>query len=181
MKRKTFLFVGVVVLSVLALTSIAMTRPNLPAQHDQPATGLVQAVRQATEPFKNVAAAEEAGYGMFMGCVSGPQEGAMGVHYPNGNLVGDGALDPMAPEALIYEVKNGQYSLVGVEFIVLADDWNANNPSPPVLMGQVFNLVGSPNRYGLPAFYELHVWAWKPNPNGVFSDWNTTVTCEHYH
>jgi hypothetical protein len=60
------------------------------------------------------------------------------------------------------------------------DDWNANNDSPPVLMGQVFNYVGSPNRYGMPSFYELHVWAWKTNPNGVFADWNPNVSCEGY-
>jgi hypothetical protein len=70
--------------------------------------------------------------------------------------------------------------LVAVEYLVLADDWNANNASPPVLMGQVFNYNGSPNRYGMPAFYELHVWAWKNNPNGVFADWNPGVSCERY-
>ena len=31
---------------------------------------------------------------------------------------------------------------------------------------------------GLPAFYELHVWAWRDNPKGVFADWNTRVSCE---
>jgi hypothetical protein len=24
------------------------------------------------------------------------------------------------------------------------------------------------NRYGLPAFYELHAWLWKDNPIGLF-------------
>jgi hypothetical protein len=104
----------------------------------------------------------------------------MGIHYPNGSLIGDGALDPTKPEVLVYEVTNGRYSLVAVEYIVLADDWNANHSSPPVLMGQVFHYNGSPNRYGMPAFYELHVWAWKTNPNGIFTDWNPLVTCEEY-
>jgi hypothetical protein len=44
-------------------------------------------------------------------------------------------------------------------------------------MGQHFHYVGSPNRYGLPAFYELHVWAWRDNPNGTFADWNPKVSC----
>ena len=104
----------------------------------------------------------------------------MGVHYPNGALVGDGALDPMQPEVLVYEPTNTGLKLVAVEYLVLADDWNANNPSPPVLMGQVFNYNGSPNRYGMPAFYELHVWAWKNNPSGVFADWNPQVSCEEF-
>ena len=29
----------------------------------------------------------------------------------------------------------------------------------------------SPNLYGLPAFYEVHVWAWRDNPNGTSVDW----------
>jgi hypothetical protein len=49
-----------------------------------------------------------------------------------------------------------------------------------MLMGQLFNYVGSPNRYGLPAFYELHVWAWQSNPDGVFADFNPQVSCTYY-
>ena len=33
------------------------------------------------------------------------------------------------------------------------------------------------NRYGLPPFYELHAWAWKHNPRGLFDDWNPRVSC----
>ncbi len=39
--------------------------------------------------------------------------------------------------------------------------------------------AGAPNRYGLNPFYELHVWAWKPNPKGAFADMNPTVSCDH--
>ena len=71
-------------------------------------------------------------------------------------------------------------TLLGVEYVVLADAWNANNPNPPALDGQVFHYVGSPNRFGLPAFYALHVWAWRNNPNGMFADWNPKVSCEAF-
>jgi hypothetical protein len=47
-----------------------------------------------------------------------------------------------------------------------------------MLEGQGFQLVGSPNRYGLAPFFELHVWAWRDNPNGAFVDWNDRVSCE---
>ena len=104
----------------------------------------------------------------------------MGIHFPNGALVGDGMLDAQRPEVLIYEQKGGRLRLLGVEFLVIADAWNATHSGPPVLMGQHFHYVGSPNRYGLPAFYELHVWAWRDNPNGMFVDWNTAVSCEEY-
>lgn len=109
---------------------------------------------------------------------SGPDFAAMGVHYVNGNLVGDGEIDASRPEALIYEPSADWLRLVGVEFIVDAATWTAHHNSPPVLEGQTSNLINSPNRFGLPAFYELHVWAWRDNPNGAFVDWNKRVTCE---
>ena len=70
--------------------------------------------------------------------------------------------------------------LVGVEYIVIAEAWNAKHKTPPVLMGQLLNYSSTPNRYGIPAFYELHVWAWQSNPNGMFADWNPRVSCEAY-
>jgi hypothetical protein len=27
-------------------------------------------------------------------------------------------------------------------------------------------------------FFELHVWAWRDNPQGAFVDWNNQVSCE---
>ena len=84
------------------------------------------------------------------------------------------------PEALLYEPKDGKLQLVGVEYIVIAADWDAKHPTPPVLMGQLFNYSGAPNRFGIPPFYELHVWAWKNNPAGMFADWNPRVSCEEF-
>jgi hypothetical protein len=165
-------------LVALSLVSCAAIRP---VGADQPSPGsLVEQVRRATRPFHNVPAARAAGYAPFLGCVSGPQEGAMGVHFVNGDLVGDGVLDAQRPEALMYEARNGKLEFVGVEYIVLADAWNTANPAPPTLMGQSFHFTPAPNRYGIPAFYALHVWAWKPNPHGAFVDWNPNVSCEHY-
>jgi hypothetical protein len=166
---------------LLVVTAVALAGFDVQAQEHEGAGTLIDVVRQATEGFKEVAAAQAAGYGLFMGCVSGQQEGAMGLHYANGDLVGDGALDAMHPEAIIYEPRrNGAPQIVGVEYIVIAEQWHANNPMPPTLLGHVFNYIGSPNRYGLPAFYELHVWAWKDNPNGTFADFNPKVACDSY-
>src|SRR3546814_3909937 len=88
----------------------------------------------------------------------------MGLHYANGIRVGDGTLDANRPEVLVYEpLRGGRMQLVAVEYLVIAEAWDANNTAPPVLQGQLFHYQGSPNRYGLPAFYGLHVWAWKDN------------------
>jgi hypothetical protein len=102
----------------------------------------------------------------------------MGVHYINLTLFGDDEIDASEPEALIYEPWDGGLRFVGVEYIVDAATWMAHHNAPPMLEGQAFQFVNSPNRYGLPAFFELHVWAWRENPNGAFVDWNTRVTCE---
>jgi hypothetical protein len=145
-------------------------------EHAAPAK-LVRLVRAATKQFLNVNAATAVGYGPFLGCISGSDHGAMGVHYVNGALL-NGEIEVSHPQALIYEPSNGKMRLVGVEFIVDQATWLAHNPTPPVLEGQTFLLVDSPNRYGIPAFFELHVWAWRDNPQGAFVDWNNHVTCE---
>ena len=157
-------------------TSLA-AEENEHAHHASP-PALVQAVRDATSQYIDVNNATAAGYGPFLGCVSGPDHGAMGIHYVNGGLVGDGEIDAAHPEALIYEPRNGELRLVGVEFIVDAATWLKTHPAAPVLEGQTFLLVTSPNRYGLPPFFELHVWAWRDNPQGSFVDWNNKVSCD---
>ena len=174
MKNKYVMLIGLVALSLLAVTSVALASSN----SLKPSTTFPEMVRQATAQFKDVQKAT--GYELLHGCVSGPQEGAMGIHFANGGLVGDGKLDAMHPEALLYEPKDGKLQLVGVEYIVFAADWDAKHPTPPVLMGQLFNYSGAPNRFGIPPFYELHVWAWKNNPAGVFADWNPRVSCEEF-
>lgn len=149
-----------------------------PGDYTPPAK-LVEKVRAATERFIDVNMAVASGYQAAFGCVSGPDHGAMGVHYINGALAGDAEVDAAKPEALIYEPTRQGMKLVGVEFIVDAAAWTKNHAAPPMLEGQAFHLVNAPNRYGIAAFYELHVWAWRENPNGAFVDWNNRVSCEH--
>jgi hypothetical protein len=141
---------------------------------------LSQIVRQATATLRDVASAEAAGYALSSGCVSGPEEGAMGVHYGNETLIGDGVLEATQPEVLVFEPRNGRLRLAAVEYVVLAEQWDARHEHPPVLHGQHFHFVPAPNRAGLPAYYELHVWAWTRNPNGTFADWNPSVRCDSY-
>jgi hypothetical protein len=176
MRNRPLFLIGLAALALVLFASAATAR----ARGQQPANTLVETVRRETARFKELPAAEAAGYGLFHGCVSGPEVGAMGVHYVNGGLVGDGAVDAARPEALLYEQRDGRLRLVGVEYVVIAADWDAAHAAPPTLMGQLFHYVGSPNRYGIPAFYELHVWAWKQNTLGVFADWNPRVSCEEF-
>jgi hypothetical protein len=165
----------------MAFTGTLAAQHDAKAHHGQPAGDFVKVVREATERFKDVTVAEGEGYALMFGCVSGPDFGAMGLHYVNLALVGDPALDPARPEIVIYEpLPNGRLRLIGADFLVLKDGWHATNPGTPQLGGQLLHLFESPNRFGLPDFYTLHVWAWKDNPTGTFSNWHSTVKCDSF-
>jgi hypothetical protein len=151
-----------------------------PAQESDAWT-LMKVVRQSTERFQDVRVAEAEGYALQFGCVSGPDDGAMGLHYVNGAILSSGVLDPTRPQIVIYEpTPSGELRLIGADFLVFADAWNATHSDPPQLMGQLFHLFETPNRFGLPAFYTLHVWAWKDNPRGAFVNWHPNVSCKNY-
>jgi hypothetical protein len=159
----------------------AMSHEHDQNSNDPGRNALVAAVRGATERFRDPAAAEQEGYHLMFGCVSGGEFGAMGLHFVNGALIGDDVLDPARPEIVIYEpTPNGRLRLVGADFLVLRDVWDAAHPAPPQLMGQLLHLFDAPNRFGLPAFYTLHVWAWKENPNGTFVNWHPHVSCDAF-
>jgi hypothetical protein len=189
-QRPHVLAISLVLLSVCSLCALAqeahqhdMTTQNQ-AQRNDPsnsANALIKIVRQSTERFKDVSVAEAEGYALQFGCVSGPDSGAMGLHYVNGTLVNQGTLDPTKPQIVIYEATpNGGLRLIGADFLLLADAWDKKNQGPPELMGQLFHYFEFPNRFGLPAFYTLHVWAWKENPNGAFVNWHPKVSCEQF-
>jgi hypothetical protein len=105
----------------------------------------------------------------------------MGLHYINAAILNSGILDPTRPQIVIYEpTPGGGKKLIGADFLVFADAWNSSHSAPPQLMGQAFHLFTSPNRFGLPAFYTLHVWAWKENPKGAFVNWHPNVSCQSF-
>jgi protein-S-isoprenylcysteine O-methyltransferase Ste14 len=143
---------------------------------------LVKVVREATERFKDVSAAEREGYGLMFGCVSGGDWGAMGLHYVNLPLVLDGDLDVAQPEIVIYEpTQSGRLRIIGADYLVFAADWDKKHPGePPQLLGQLLHFFEAPNRFGLPPFYTLHVWAWKENPAGTFVNWHPKVSCDGF-
>ncbi len=184
--RRVYSVAVALALSMLSLSfpqSRAIHAQTHSALHDDTRAGaLVRVVREATERFRDVKVAEDEGYELTFGCVSGGEYGAMGLHYVNFPLVLDGGvLDPTRPEIIIYEpLPNGRRRLLGADYLVLASDWHSKNAAPPELMGQLLHLFESPNRFGLPNFYTLHVWAWKENPTGTFSNWHAKVTCDAF-
>jgi hypothetical protein len=141
----------------------------------QPTLEQLTQVRGALARFENVDAAIKAGYGKFMDCMSSPQ-GAQGMHYTNGALLEDPTLDPLRPEALMYELRaDGSLRLVGLEYIVFQKAWHeAGHKAAPALLGREFSL----NNTLLPQpFYALHLWVWQYNPLDLFANWNPLVVC----
>lgn len=135
-----------------------------------PDNPLANQVREVNARFMDVGVATAEGYAPIP-CVSGVEGGAMGVHYVNGALIEDGLVDISKPEAVMYEPQaDGSMQLVAVEYIT--------TKGPANLDGHLFSFANAPNRYGLPPFYELHVWAWRTNPTGAFADMNPTVSCD---
>lgn len=125
----------------------------------------LSAVKQATAPFHDFEAGMAAGWFVpATDCVE-----HMGFHYLNPDLLGDGgALDPLQPEVLLYEPRgDGTLHLVAVEYLVLLDD----AATAPSLFGRTFY------RNDPDGVWMLHVWIWKPNPDGTFANFNPSVSC----
>jgi len=168
----------------LAVTPLLTIAGYAAASNERSETAVATA---ATARFHKLDAAKDAGYVGHvvdvngLSCIAQPGEGAMGDHFANPDLLFDGGvIDAAKPEALVYEQrKNGSFKLVAIEYVVLQGDWEAaGNTSPPALFGRTFDFVPSGNRYGLPPFYALHAWIWKPNPSGLLYAWNPNVSCD---
>ncbi|NJB84327.1 hypothetical protein GGR26_000072 [Lewinella marina] len=128
---------------------------------------LVAQLRQATVKYHDHQVAIDDGFSNTGTCVSNPSgPGAMGVHFVHYDRI-DGVHNPMEPEVLVYELRNnGTYKLVAIEYLQIGD-------TPPKFGGEIeFHPFSQPF-----AKFELHVWAWKANPAGLFEDWNPNVTC----
>lgn len=134
--------------------------------------------REAAAKYWNIAAALEDGYQQLFGCITHGGHGAMGIHFIHPDRLNDGRLVLEEPEALMYEPRpDGTMQLVAIEYIVREKNWD--RPAAPVFMGQRMRRKTSVGPHPVDPFYEVHVWHWRHNPAGLFSDWNPAVTCEH--
>lgn len=135
--------------------------------------------RAATAKYHDVARAEADGYIRVSHCEELPGVGGMGYHYLNPALAMDGDVDPTRPEVLLYEPagKGGKLKLVAVEWFVP----EALAPERPSVLGFDFDGPMDGHSPDMPRHYDLHLWVWKHNPNGVASAWNPAVSCEHAH
>jgi hypothetical protein len=157
------------------------------AEHAEAAQDELAGLRQATARFHDLDAAIAAGYELgylrnngtriITGCVANvanPAAGAMGYHYFNKALVDDVAVDPLQPEVLVYAPTDDGLKLVAVEWVVPGPIWTdpPGVSEPPTVFGMEMHIL-------VPAvgFWIMHAWVWKPNPAGMFADWNPEVSC----
>jgi hypothetical protein len=180
MRHRSF---KVMVTFVGVLATLLFSATSASAHGQSNGDGLAQ-LRAATAQYHDLGQANKHGYGLFtdakgIACIANPPVGAMGVHYVNGALLG--TLDPLKPQAMVYAPGNdGALHLAAVEYVVFQAPWDAAHPDmAPMLFGHMFMLTPAGNRYGLPAFYSLHVWVWVQNPSGTFAMWNPRVHCSN--
>lgn len=127
-------------------------------------------LRRLYAPLHSLERAQAAGFSAELSpCVEHPTDGGMGVHWGNPGRI-DGTVAALEPEVLLFAPRpNGTYGLAAVEFIVPYAAWTSS--TPPTLFGMEFH----PNP-GL-ELWMMHIWLWRNNPSGLFSDWNPAVSC----
>jgi hypothetical protein len=195
---------------VLAVAALAACTPAPVAPTETPGPGepTFAEIRAATERFQDVNVALAEGYvrdpanicetADMMGRPA--SDGAMGVHYFRPDLLGvtappnprvDGTstyTDFNLPAVLIYEPQaDGSMQLVAVENLVFKASWAAaGNTVAPTFHGVPFDdmeddpATALDEAHNFMPHYDRHVWLYRENPNGVFTPFNPTVTCEHH-
>lgn len=131
-------------------------------------------LRRLLAPFHNFDKAVEFGYSVAAPapgvCISDPARGGMGYHYTlaGKDLIGDGVVNLMEPEFLVYSPQtNGGVRLSAVDYFVPYATWP--HADPPSLLGVPFA------REDAFEAYVLHIWAFWPNPIGIFENFNPAV------
>jgi hypothetical protein len=146
----------------------------------------LQDVRKGLEKYNDVIVAVHDGYLSTVACVEYPKgaaegsmqyaPGGMGVHFINPGFIGP-TLDAAKPQVLIYEPVGDKLRLVAAEWFVptqLAPD------KAPSIFGKELQGPMEGHKPLMPAeahHWDLHVWLWKTNPEGVFSPTNPAVKC----
>jgi hypothetical protein len=173
---------------------------------------VVAAVRAATARYQDLARAQADGY-----IQTSAMEPRHGYHFSNLGTLAVGAAgqwvtgepDLARPAILLYVERDGTWQLVGVEYAALGEP--AGSPFPGATWHRHeaschyrdYAEAAAPSagrcpprhpRTGAefvnwhPAFSVVHVWAWHPNPDGVFAEENAylapyggTASADHSH
>lgn len=180
----------VVALILTIAWSIGLPVSNAQSVPDKKVTAQVAAARLATAKYAtDLAQAKADGYAIIT-----PMIPNMGYHFLNPKVQG---FDMTKPPILVYVRKGDAWQLVAIEWV-----W-PKKPDVPPLPGAKYGSFGAACHYAdgsfLPSGMEamcakknpqtgaaftfwhpplvtFHVWAWYPNPNGVFGEFNPLLT-----
>jgi hypothetical protein len=165
-------------------------------------------VRAATARFQDVKVALAEGYvrDPTNMCDVAPMMGrpaalgGMGIHFfrpdllgitapPNPRVDGNGThTDFRKPSILIYEPReDGSLELVAVENLVFRKAWHAaGNKGLPTFHGVEYDHMADDPKtsvdeaHNFEPHYDRHVWLYRRNANGMFAQFNPTVTCKFH-
>jgi len=175
--KKTLLTIAIALALVATLAGVAYAATSTT---DPQILRDLAKVRQATAKYQDVNVALADGFVRTPACVESP-DGGMGMHFINPARLMDPAVNILEPEILLYLETEDGLKLLGVEYWygVGAPDAPIPNPAPsaPVLFGRTFDGPFLGHEPGMPPHYDLHVWVWQPNPDGIFTMWNSNVSC----
>jgi hypothetical protein len=193
---------GLLLASVLAAALAACASDT-----DEPALDEVKAL---AAKYRDVNVAKAEGYTTDNKCTTAemlgfPAEmGDMGLHYVRRDMLGLPAkpaplgsgrvrgtgthTDFRRPAMLVYEPQpDGSLELVAVENLVFVAAWQAaGKKAPPSFRGEPYVLLKDnpqtkvDEAHGWEPHYELHLWLFRDNPNGMYSEFNPRVTCRHH-
>ena len=145
-----------------------------------PAEQALDAAKAASDKYHDVNVAMADGYVSTEECVASPA-GAMGIHYVNVNLIQDPELDPERPEVLMYVPTNDGLILAGIEYLAAIGPPGSpvpdSPPAAPVLFDQTFHGPMEGHSPDAPPHFDLHVWVWEENPQGMFEGFNPSLNC----
>ncbi len=161
---------------------------QLSAAASSQARSQLAALRQWSAPLHNAAKAAAAGYTAGIGCIDETTVGVpaseargMGYHVTRGDkdIVGDGVIDVLEPEFLVYapaendaqlapEDRLAAARLIAVEYYFPEPSFDASQQPADILGG---SFVWAPRFSG----WVRHVYLWGNNPEGINENFNGAV------
>jgi hypothetical protein len=185
------LLAAIVRLVVLVVVALVPSVGSVSAAARGPAE-VVAEVRRATARYVDIANARADGYLQASG-----MESRHGYHFAHptaqARALATGTLDLTTPPVLLYVERDGAWELVGVEYVLPSaprDDplpgavWHRHEaschyrdfrevPASSARACAARHPISGERFVGWhPAFAVAHVWAWYPNPDGVFAESN---------
>ena len=175
--------------AALTLPLVALAVPSATAHDDRGSHTYGAGVRHVPRPalrelmqlkgslarYRSPEAAVADGYLPSTECSASPA-GGMGYHYVKPSLMGP--VDPGRPPILVYVPGASGLTLGAVEwFVPDADQDLSTTGDRPDLLGVPFDGPMPGHEPGMPVHYDLHVWLFQHNPDGLLTAFNPTVHC----